>query len=190
MSDDNSSILERKTPPAGGPVDEFIYIPGPQDPPHTTVGGEVQNNIVVGGYTFIANIPQRLPRKTTTTQVLVRQERETPDGQIVSRSIEKRVPLYDLLRDNPGFMVNGVPPKPRAAAHARLPTDPDQYRGYAISWLREARDPLSLQARWDGEAPLRERLGVASPDLAYIVPFMQGRLMELGGAQHIEMLKP
>jgi hypothetical protein len=185
MTDENASVLERKTPPQGGPIDEYIYIPGTGDPQHTTIGGEVQNNQVVGGYTFIANVPQKLPRKTATTMCLVRQERELSDGQIVSRSIEKKVPLYELLKTNPSFMVNGVPPPPRAGIMAKLPTDPDQYRGYCIGWMREAKDAPSIQARWDGEQLLRERLGVNASDLAFIIPFMQGRLLDLGGARTV-----
>ena len=184
---DEGSVLERKTPPKAseGPMDEFVYIPGPGDPNHTTIGGEVQNNLVVGGVTFVGNEPQRLPRRSTTTQVLVRQERELPDGQIVSRSIEKRVSLFELLRENPSFMINGIPPKPKAGLAPKLPTDPDAYRGYAIGWIREARDAPTIQARWDGEEMLRERLGVSASDLAFIVPFLQGRLLDLGGARTV-----
>jgi hypothetical protein len=184
---DEASVLERKTPSSKseGPVDEFVYIPGQGDPAHTTVGGEVENNIVVRGYPFVAHVPQKLPRRTTTVEVLVRQERELPDGQIVSRSVPKRVPLFELLKDNPAFMINGVAPKPRGNALSRLPTDPDQYRGYAVGWIREARDAPTIQARWDGEEQLRERLGVSVSDLAFIVPFLQGRLLDLGGARTI-----
>jgi len=94
MTDDNSSILERKSPPKSneGQIDEFVYIPLTGDPAHTTVGaaGVNADGSMEGGYAFIANIPQKLARKSTTVQVLVRQERELPDGQIVSRSIDSR----------------------------------------------------------------------------------------------------
>ena len=75
--------------------------------------------------------------------------------------------------------------KPKAGLAPKLPTDPDAYRGYAIGWIREARDAPTIQARWDGEEMLRERLGVSASDLAFIVPFLQGRLLDLGGARTV-----
>jgi hypothetical protein len=187
MSDANEgSVLERKTPPTGQ-LDEFTYIPGPEGPVHTTVGahGFLPDGTPQGGYKFLAHIPQKLPRRTTVVNTLVRQERELPDGQIVSRSIEKRVPLYEILRDNPHFMINGQPPRARQAASARLPSDPDQYRGYAIAWMRDENDPNTIKTRWDGEQKLREMIGVAASDLPTIVSFMEGRLLVLGGARTI-----
>ena len=104
-----------------------------------------------------------------------------------SRKSSNSETRFSMLRDTicPSFMINGIPPKPKAGLAPKLPTDPDAYRGYAIGWIREARDAPTIQARWDGEEMLRERLGVSASDLAFIVPFLQGRLLDLGGARTV-----
>jgi hypothetical protein len=187
MTEEN--VLERKTPPqrsGSGQEDEIMYVPGPQDPVETTVAGDGSPR---SGIKFRANIPQKISRKVTTT-VLVRAERENADGQIVSRAIEKRVPLVDLLRDNPCFSINGAPPRIREQGMARLPSDPDSYRGYAYGWIAAAKDAQDLKIRWDAEEETRNRLGVTTEDLRQLVPFYQGRLISLGGAREIEALPP
>ena len=177
----DASVLERRTPPGKAHEDKITYIPGPQDGVSTTVGWNGQPG---SGVTFVANIPQMISRKVTT-QVLVRQERETADGQIVSRSVEKMVPLVELLRNNPFFSINDEPPPARAAGAPRLPTDPDTYRGYAIGWIAAGKDPNAMRLQWEGEEGMRNRLGVSADDLRHIVPFLDGRILEMGGARTI-----
>ena len=196
MTDENSaSVLERKTPPKIGVPkstlgeDKITYIPGPQDPVETTVGGDgtLDADGNPTGIRFKANIPQQIARNVTS-MVLIRDERENADGMIVSRSVERRVPLVDLLRDNPCFSINDEPPRVREVGGNRLPTDPDQYRGYAYDWIGRESNERNLRLRWQGEEAIRNRLGVTVEDMRQLIPFYQGKLLSLGGAKEVEAL--
>jgi hypothetical protein len=160
------------------PFDEITYVPSePGDPLYTSVC--VDPDRPGSGLHFTANIPQKVPRNYQT-KVLTRDERELPDGSIVTKNTEKYVPIVELLRTNPFFSINGEAP-PRKPAIDRAPTNPDQYPGYALGWMRNAKTALELESRWNVEEKLRERLGVTERELVRIDPVYHELLTQLRG---------
>jgi hypothetical protein len=155
--------------------DEIKYLPGPGDPVFTEVG--MTDGRSGTGVKFSANVAVQVSKKTTVL-VPLRKEITLADGSVVTRAVETRIPLVEILRFNPSFCVNGEQPV-KQAAKARVPTDPDQYRGYAIDWIANCTDANALEKQWAGEAHLRETLGVNERELAYISPFFEARIRAL-----------
>jgi hypothetical protein len=102
-----------------------------------------------------------------------------PDGTVQTRKVEKPMPMADLAKGNVRFSVNGAPPPVEKKGTARLPTDANQYRGFAMNWMMNAADLETLNARWNNEARLREGCGIASDDLAFLMPFLEMRREQL-----------
>lgn len=98
-----------------------------------------------------------------------------PDGTIQTRHVEKRVPMAELARNNPHFMVNGKQADKPAPKKIRLPESPDEYRGYALRWIADSTELSAMQVRWDAEQALRDRCGVNDADVAYIMPFFEAK---------------
>jgi hypothetical protein len=145
--------------------DEITYFPGEGDPARTDWNG----------LKFVAHIPTKVSKKHT---VLVPMPTTVtmPDGTIQTRHVEKRVPMVELAKDNPYFMVNGKQADKPLPAKIRLPDGPDEYRGYALRWIAGSTESSAMQVRWDAEAALRERCGVNDSDIAYIMPFFEAKL--------------
>lgn len=149
-----------------------IYRPSEGDP-HTTFirYGEREEHQV----RFRANEPVEVLHSITVSQLL-REERETPDG-IRARSVERKVPLVDMLKTNPSFEVDGQRAE-RKAPLARLPDTPDQYRNYAVMWITASMSARAMDQRWEAEAGLRSRCGVGPEDISYIRPLFDARRKE------------
>lgn len=152
--------------------DEITYYPGDGDP-HRTMWN---------GLEFKAHIPTRVspkhtvlaPMPTTVTM---------PDGTEQTRHVEKRIPMVELARKNPSFMVNGERPAERKSATIRVPESPDEYRGYAIRWIAASSEASAMDARWAAEEGLRIRCGCNDQDIAYLRPFFEAKYDEAGGAK-------
>ena len=147
---------------------KVVYIPDQFDPVETTVAG----------VRFRANVPIPLSR-AQTTMVLLTEKFETKDGTVQSRAVEKRVPVVELLRRNPFFEIDGVRHE-RVRPNSKLPDTPEGYRGYAISWISQAKNGSGIRTRWDAEEAFRTRCGVESDDIAYIMPFLEMKIQECG----------
>lgn len=145
-------------------VDTYIYRPGRQDRGWTKMNG----------IEFHAGKEVKIPR-TKCVVATVRQLMHLVDGSVVSRGVETRIPMFDLLSGNPAFCVNGVEPTPRAKLKSRAPVDPNTYRSYAIEWIGRAQSAVELESRWRGEEQLRERIGVDEHELQHIMPFYEIR---------------
>lgn len=145
-------------------VDEIAYIPQEGDP----------IRIVWNGITFPAHMPVKVPRSKTVLYPK-REAREMPDGSVITRSIESRIPMVELAKMNPFFSVNGETPIARKIGKAKTPTNPDEYRGYAIRWITTSSNPGEMDARWDAEQPLREQCGCDDKDIAYLRPFFEAK---------------
>lgn len=146
---------------------EVTYLPGDGDPINTEVNG----------VTFRGNVPKTVPRSVCVS-VPIRKEHYLPDGTLQSRGVETRIPLIELLAGNPCFSVDGVQTE-RKTATAKLPSDSDQYRGYALKWIMGATTAGEIDGRWAGEAALREKIGWEQKDEAYLRPFVEGRKEQL-----------
>ena len=86
--------------------------------------------------------------------------------------------MVEALRGNPFFSVDGVQ-APRKHGTQRLPTDADQYRGYAIAWICASNTSKQLEQRWQGEEALREKCGLEDRDVSYLMPFLEARREQL-----------
>ena len=143
------------------------YIPGDGDP----------NKVVWNGVEFRANVAIELP-STKTVRVSVRKEYQTPEGDLRSRSVDQFIPMIELAKGNPSFSVDGVQ-SARRMGSARLPVDNDQYRGYALAWIRDATSLSQLTQRWDAEESLRDRCGCDTKDIQWLRPFLEARREEV-----------
>lgn len=146
---------------------EVTYVPGDGDPIKT----------VWNGVEFRANIPVTIPY-TKMVESLTRVESKGPEGEIRSRGVAGKIPMIELARSNPFFTVDGVGTERRQGTQ-RLPIDADQYRGYALGWIRESNTLRQLEQRWEGEAPLREKCGCEAKDENYLRPFLEARREQL-----------
>ena len=129
-----------------------------------------------GGVIFRANVPVEVP-DTVMVQQLVREERETKDGLKAYSYVERMVPLYQVLGNNPWFEIDGKRPE-RQKIQLKLPQTPDEYRGFAIEWITRSSSAVTLEQRWISEAGLRDRCGVSPGDLAHILPVYENRRKE------------
>jgi hypothetical protein len=129
------------------------------------------------GIDFKLNVPVQVPL-SKTVESLMRKETPGPEGEIRSRGVAGRISVIDLARGNPGFMVDGVRAERRFGSQ-RLPTDADQYRGYALGWIRESNTLRQLEQRWAGEENLREKCGCEQKDENYLRPFLDARRDQL-----------
>lgn len=146
---------------------EVTYIPGEGDPIKTKVHG----------IEFRGNVPVSI-RFDKMVETLTRKETKGPEGETRSRGVEGKISLVELLRGNRCFSVDGVQPEYKEGSQ-RLPTDADQYRGYAMGWIRESNTLRQLDQRWEGEERLREKCGLEPKDENYLRPFLEARRDQL-----------
>lgn len=167
MSD--SETKDETKPKVGRPKEsaEVTYIPGDGDP----------HKVLWNGIEFRANVPVTLHRDRMVS-VPLRKEHYLADGTLQSRGVEQKVSMIELARHNPSFSVDGVKTE-RLIGTARLPTDNDQYRGYALAWIRDATSVQQLDVRWDAESSLRERCGCDDKDMMFLRPFFDARRSEM-----------
>lgn len=167
--DQAETKARRGRPPGSGKVSaEITYIPGPDDPAKA----------LCYGIEFRANVPVTVPY-SKTVEALIRKETAGPEGEIRSRGVATRISVVELARGNPSFAVDGVLPPERKMGNQRLPTDADQYRGYALGWIRTASTLRQLDQRWEGEEALREKCGCESKDMGFLAPFLEMRREQL-----------
>jgi len=153
--------------------DTITYIPEPGMPNvHEQYGVPVK---------FPANVPVKVKRSITVQQ-LHKVETTMNDGTIVTRSVEKRVPLAEVLKGNHSFSINGAPPPKKVAAFRNLPTTPDAYRGHAIAWVAKVEDLSTLDALWAAEQELRDSVGFTDADMGSLGGFLEARRALLSGA--------
>jgi hypothetical protein len=144
------------------------YSPRDGDPIRTTCHG----------VEFKANVPIDIPHSKMASVMLVRKT-IGPEGDERSKAVDTKMPLVELLRTNPFFEVDGVKLEHKQGSH-RLPTDSDQYRGYALGWIRASNTLRQLNERWIGEEPLRDKCGLEERDINYLRPFLDARREQLG----------
>lgn len=94
--------------------------------------------------------------------------------------------MIAMARNNPWFRVEGedAPPPPYDPS-AGKPEDADQYRAYAINWIKAARNSAEVETRWAAEAELREDCDYGSEDDDLLRPFLQTRVGQLKKAESV-----
>jgi len=84
--------------------------------------------------------------------------RDVPQGLTAKEMIERAL-------DNPWFAVEG---EEQAQATPVTPETPEQYRSYAIGWIRTSTTSREMAARWRSEDDLRIQCGVSDQELSDI----------------------
>jgi len=156
-----------KLPPVPGGAKNFqvIYHPDGSDPSET----------MVHGVRFRAGVA--VPISSAQTALVPITDKVERDGIVCNRTVERRIPLVDLLRRNPFFSVDGERAE-RVRPGSQIPTSPDSYRGYAIIWIAASNSASGIRHRWAAEEALRMRCGCQAEDIAYISPFLEMRVKE------------
>jgi hypothetical protein len=113
-------------------VDEITYIPEEGDPIWARWNG----------IEFKAHVPVKLSRKHAY-DVPMPTQHTLADGTIVTKHVEKRVSMVEIAKGNPKFSVNGEAPAKKREDESRVPTNSEEYRGYAIAGSRQ-RAPRQL----------------------------------------------
>jgi hypothetical protein len=158
LAAEQSPVLDRVD------YDEITYHPGEGDPVRTEWNG----------LKFAAHIPTRVSKKHTVL-VPLPVTVNMPDGTVQTRHVESRVPMVELAKKNPTFVVNGQQAEKPAPGKTRVPESPDEYRGYALKWIAASTEKSAMDVRWDAEAALRDRCGVNDGDIAYLRPFFEAK---------------
>jgi hypothetical protein len=152
-------------------IDEITYHPGEGDPVRTKWNG----------VEFRAYVPVKVSAKHTVI-VPMPINQTLPDGTIVTKHVDKRIPMVELAKGNPRFSVNGEAPASNKPGSERVPSTSDEYRGYAISWIAKSTAASAMDARWEAEDSLREKCGCVDSDIAYLRPFFEARHSEVKAA--------
>ena len=80
--------------------------------------------------------------------------------------------MVEAAKGNPWFKVEG---HERAKAIPVTPETPEQYRSYAIGWIRISNSSREMTARWREEEDLRTICGCGEDDIEYIQTIYKGR---------------
>jgi hypothetical protein len=80
--------------------------------------------------------------------------------------------MIESAKTNPDFMVEGFP---RAIPRALDPETPEQYKTYAVGWIRHSINSVELMRRWKNERDLREECGVGTDDEEYLHSILNPR---------------
>lgn len=161
---------ESVTPKKRDNASSVVYSPNDGDPIRTSCHG----------VEFRANVPVIIPHDRMCS-VMITKKTIGPEGEERSKGHETKISLVELLKTNQNFIVDGVELERRQGS-AKLPTDPDQYRGYALGWIRATNTLKQLHNRWDGEEALRDKCGLENGDLNYLRPFLDAKREQLGEA--------
>lgn len=81
--------------------------------------------------------------------------------------------MVDAARGNPWFKVDG---EEQATTVPIIPETPEQYRSFAIGWIRTSTNSKEMGARWRAEDDLRVQCGVSEHELADIQAVYKNRL--------------
>jgi hypothetical protein len=80
--------------------------------------------------------------------------------------------MIESAKGNIDFMVEGFP---RAAPRPVDPETPEQYKTYAVGWIRHSINSVELMRRWKNERDLREECGVGTDDEEYLHSILNPR---------------
>ena len=91
--------------------------------------------------------------------------------------------MIESAKHNPDFMVEGFP---RADARPIDPETPEQYKIYAVGWIRLAVNAAEMKRRWNSEKDLREDCGVGADDEEYLASIFNPRLSLLKESEKLQ----
>jgi hypothetical protein len=92
--------------------------------------------------------------------------RDVPQGLTAKEMIE-------AARNNPWFKVEG---EEQASTAPIIPETPEQYRSFAIGWIRTATTSREMAARWKSEEGLRIDCGVSDTEITDIQAVYKNRM--------------
>jgi hypothetical protein len=134
-----------------------------------------------GGIKFRAGEPVEIPATATVLQ-MERIETRNAEGLPRGNAVEKKVPLIDVLKTNPYFVVEGHDQAAKAKrGRPSLPKTPEEYRSHAQALFSSAETHVELEQRWAEEAELRAKIGMADDgdEIRFLTPFYEARHHEL-----------
>lgn len=82
------------------------------------------------------------------------------------------VQMVEAARGNPWFAVEG---EEQAKTTPVIPETPEQYRSFAIAWIRTAVESKEMARRWRSEDDLRVQCGCGDDDVEYIQTIYKSR---------------
>lgn len=91
--------------------------------------------------------------------------------------------MIESAKLNTDFMVDGFP---RAQARPIDPETPEQYKTYAVGWIRHSVSSTEMTRRWRNEKDLREDCGVGTDDEEYLASIFQPRLSLLKESEKLQ----
>lgn len=80
--------------------------------------------------------------------------------------------MIELAKGNPWFKVEGFD---QAKAKPSVPDTSEQYRGYAVGWIRVSHSTKEMARRWRDEEDLRIQCGCGEDDVEYIQTIYKAR---------------
>lgn len=133
--------------------------------------------------------PASAPAPSTSQQVTYVPGPEDPPttkwaGYTFNANVPKTVTNADLIeraKGNRFFRVGAFDPSKDSVTvqPTTLPTTPEQYRSYAAEWLKTVKTVDDLDTRWVEEEKLREKCGVGTDDLDFLMALFQPKRHEL-----------
>lgn len=88
--------------------------------------------------------------------------------------------MIELAKGNPHFIVDGFE---QAEGTPAIPETPEQYKQYAVGWIRTSNISVEMMRKWRSEDDLRVQCGVGDDDLDYIQTIYKARLSVLKEAE-------
>lgn len=148
----------------------------------------------------MARVPSKDTAKADGTSELVtyRPGPEDPtqvrwDGHVFHANIPKTVTktaLIEKARKNRFFHVGPFNPAtdsvPLSEDQSATPKTAEQYRAFAVEWLKKIDSVEELDTRWAAEEPLRMSCEVGTDDIEYLMDLMLPKRAELKKLEAVE----
>jgi hypothetical protein len=94
------------------------------------------------------------------------------------------IEMVELAKSNPWFAVEG---EEQARATPIVPETPEQYRSYAVAWIRLSTSTKEMSSRWRSEDDMRVQCGVGDDDIEYIQGIYRPRLAILKEQEALQL---
>lgn len=92
--------------------------------------------------------------------------------------------MIEQAKGNPWFRVEGE--AKGSVASSGEPETAEDYRAYAVLWLKDVRSYAEMVRRWDAEQPMREACGVGTDDYDYLESVFGPKRAELKRASEAD----
>ena len=135
------------------------------------------------------NQPSAKPKETVSEQITYLPGPDDPSttkwrGYLFQANVPKTVAVPEMIeqaRGNKFFHVGPFDPAKDSVkvVPSEKPTTPEQYRSYAVEWFKRVKTLDEFDTRWMAEEVLREKCGVGTDDIDYLMSLIQPKRAEL-----------